>query len=234
MKHLYILSAILFCTSSFIEAQSLRIIFLEKPNVEANVKIIEDPKMAIDARSQLEKMSRSTYLYYNNGESLYSKSNLSRDNTIATNDIMIVMDNNDVYYKDLKNGKGASLEYIFEKPFIIEEPLSERKWTLTNESATVAGYECKKAIDEKGNIVWYAMDIPVNDGPENYWGLPGLILKLETPFMSVTAEEVNADFDTQNIIKKPTEGKKVTREEFDTLFAKKIDEMRSNYESGDY
>jgi GLPGLI family protein len=25
---------------------------------------------------------------------------------------------------------------------------------------------------------WYTPEIPVNQGPENYWGLPGLILEI--------------------------------------------------------
>jgi GLPGLI family protein len=27
---------------------------------------------------------------------------------------------------------------------------------------------------------WYTPEIPVNQGPENYWGLPGLILEINS------------------------------------------------------
>ena len=53
-------------------------------------------------------------------------------------------------------------------------------WTLEDGDSIVCEYPCKKASAEfRGRLwtVWYAPDIPCQDGPWKLCGLPGLILK---------------------------------------------------------
>ncbi|AZZ59039.1 GLPGLI family protein [Riemerella anatipestifer] len=50
-----------------------------------------------------------------------------------------------------------------------------------NETKTILNYKCKKAyakIGDKNYVAWYTSDIPLNDGPYKFKGLPGLILML--------------------------------------------------------
>jgi len=55
-------------------------------------------------------------------------------------------------------------------------------WRILQDTMTILDHLCKKAVLEKngkpGLSAWYALDIPIMDGPEQYFGLPGLILKL--------------------------------------------------------
>lgn len=70
-------------------------------------------------------------------------------------------------------------DYIYYK---YEETLEKPRWQILADEKTVVGYQCQKArTDFRGRtwIVWFAIDIPVSDGPWKLCGLPGLILEAE-------------------------------------------------------
>lgn len=62
------------------------------------------------------------------------------------------------------------------------ESLDKFDWQIDNKaSSTIGGYKCNKAtakINGRSIIAWFTYDIPINDGPYKFRGLPGLILKL--------------------------------------------------------
>ena len=62
-----------------------------------------------------------------------------------------------------------------------DEPFSEIDWQIVEDSTkTLLGYECVMAItDYHGRkwTVWFTPEIPVQDGPWKFCGLPGLILE---------------------------------------------------------
>jgi len=234
MKKIFIIATILTVICTSIDAQNIKVTYAEEPNVEAQIQDVDDPVIAQSLKAQLEGISRPTHLYYNKGESLYTKSNDFQPGS-EDGDINIVMDNNDVMYKNHQKKQCIAQEAIFEKRFLIEEPFMDvSSWKLENDQNQIAGYNCKKAINKNGIIAWYATDIPISDGPANYMGLPGLILMIETPQMSIIAKDIDLDSSNNETIKVPTTGKKVTRVEYDELFEKKIQELQANYENGDY
>ena len=68
--------------------------------------------------------------------------------------------------------------------YIYEDSTARMDWTLAEGEATVCGYACRKATTRfRGRdwTVWYTDGIPVDAGPWKLHGLPGLILKAETP-----------------------------------------------------
>lgn len=79
---------------------------------------------------------------------------------------------------------------------------------------------------------WYAPEIPVNQGPENYWGLPGLILEVSDGKTTVLCSKVVLNPKEKAEIKAPTKGKQVTQAEFDELVLKKVKEMQEMYQQG--
>lgn len=85
-------------------------------------------------------------------------------------------------FKNLDN-KSIQKEYtISDKDFSAQDRLTDYEWTVVNETTIINGYTCKKATSKKSLVpmtAWYTEEIPVNDGPSIYWGLPGLILKVE-------------------------------------------------------
>ena len=71
--------------------------------------------------------------------------------------------------------KAGSLEYG-----VYTEPLGEIQWEITDSAKTVLGYECVMATANyhgRDWTVWFAPDIPLQEGPWKICGLPGLILE---------------------------------------------------------
>lgn len=66
--------------------------------------------------------------------------------------------------------------------FKYTEPKTMPKWNLVSGSENICGYDCKKATTTfrgRNYTAWYAPEIAINEGPWKFWGLPGLILKIE-------------------------------------------------------
>lgn len=129
-----------------------------------------------------------------------------------------------VYRKSLndtyKSFKEQSLVLIYRSVahvFRVEEVLPAYNWTITNEVATIAGLICKKATTmttmqpQLPVEAWFTDEIPISSGPGSFHGLPGLILKIETPVFSIAADKVR--FVASPVIKKPTEGELMTSEQ---------------------
>lgn len=73
---------------------------------------------------------------------------------------------------------------------------------------------------------WYTPEIPVNQGPEGYWGLPGLILEVNDGKTTVLCSKVVMNVKDKAEIAAPTKGKVVTQKEYDEIVVKKMEEMR--------
>ncbi|TYA58014.1 GLPGLI family protein [Formosa maritima] len=76
---------------------------------------------------------------------------------------------------------------------------------------------------------WYTMQIPVNQGPGEYWGLPGLILEVHADRTTILCSKIVLNPEDKEDIKKPEKGKEVTQEEYNDIMKKKIEEMREMY-----
>lgn len=75
---------------------------------------------------------------------------------------------------------------------------------------------------------WYTPDIPVSNGPENYFGLPGLILEVTAGKTVVLCSKIVMNVKEKTEIKAPTNGKEVTQTEFDKIITEKMEEFRQN------
>jgi GLPGLI family protein len=73
---------------------------------------------------------------------------------------------------------------------------------------------------------WYTPEIPVNQGPENYWGLPGLILEVNDGKTVILCSKIVMNAKEKAEIKAPTNGKVISQKEYDETVVKKMDEMR--------
>lgn len=86
--------------------------------------------------------------------------------------------------------------------------------------------------DTKTITAWYAPEIPVSQGPENYWGLPGLILEVSDDKTTILCSKIVLNVKEKAEIKKPTKGEKVSPQEFADLMVKKIQQMQEMYGGG--
>ncbi|SEA01473.1 GLPGLI family protein [Porphyromonadaceae bacterium KH3R12] len=87
----------------------------------------------------------------------------------------------DYLYKNYPEGKMTTYTNDFiHVNFFYEEDNAPQEWTIGDSTKQILGYDCKKAECEfRGRhwIAWFAVDIPVKDGPWKLNGLPGLILE---------------------------------------------------------
>ena len=59
---------------------------------------------------------------------------------------------------------------------------SKFNWKISDEKAKIGSYNTQKATTDFGGrkwIAWFASDVPLQDGPYKFHGLPGLIVKVE-------------------------------------------------------
>ena len=84
-------------------------------------------------------------------------------------------------------------------------------------------------IKEKTITAWYAPEIPINQGPDKYWGLPGLILEVNDGTTIILCSKIALNVKEKAEIKAPKTGKVVTQKEYDETVTKKMEEMREMY-----
>jgi GLPGLI family protein len=72
---------------------------------------------------------------------------------------------------------------------------------------------------------WYCPEIPVNQGPDEYWGLPGLIMEVNDGKTVIMCSKIVLNVKEKIEIKAPTGGDKVTQKEYDDIMIKKMKEM---------
>lgn len=76
---------------------------------------------------------------------------------------------------------------------------------------------------------WFTPQIPISNGPAAYGGLPGLILEMTIDRVSILCTKIVMNPKEAEEIKKPTKGKEVSREEYNTIVKEKTEEMRENF-----
>ncbi|WPR73225.1 GLPGLI family protein [Flavobacterium sp. NG2] len=80
---------------------------------------------------------------------------------------------------------------------------------------------------------WYTPEIPVNQGPDKYWGLPGLILEINDGKTVILCSKIVLNPKEKTVIKPSTSGKVVSQKEYDEIVVKKTKEfMESNQRPG--
>lgn len=138
------------------------------------------------------------------------------------------------------------------KKYIIDDTLRPMKWKLEEDTMTILGYLCHKATSsvqmrmmgprfrppgsdtaqntnqppkEQPLVAWYTEAIESPAGPENYYGLPGLILKTDLNNGSAvyTAQSIQPLGKSQ--VKEPTDGKKITRSEYRKMIEEQMRSM---------
>ncbi|WP_310555921.1 GLPGLI family protein [Flavobacterium sp.] len=73
---------------------------------------------------------------------------------------------------------------------------------------------------------WYSPEIPVNQGPENYWGLPGLILEVNDGKTTILCSKIILNAKEKVEIKAPTKGSVISQKDYDETVIKKMEEFR--------
>jgi GLPGLI family protein len=234
---IYLIGIVLVLSVECLSAQGLKVIYEEsmKSTISnPNLSSIGSPEMREKIEKKLKEMvekKKNAELVIGNNVSLYTiletpsaEPELDAGNFPGNNNdnIKVIRRSSFTeeksYYKNLaENQVLVHSEIPGGKSYIVEYPQSGGEWSIQKEEKIIAGYKCIKAT--RGNIVgWYCPEIPINDGPQSFYGLPGLILEIEIQsginvIYSATSVIVLAD--TPEI--KIGEGEKISREDFDKL-----------------
>lgn len=214
-----ILTLLLITSTLSIFSQSIKGVFSHK--------FLNDRKDSIFSFE--EKSFLNTYTY-SNKKSMYKlidsmiekKDSTLNDNGYYDTYFFETASKNEIF-KDLSNNLFLKEYAVYNTNFSIKDKLSNFQWNLKDEEITIKGYKCKKAItnNEKFTIIaWYCEDIPINDGPDRFYGLPGFILKVELGEFSIIEIDKFKLIDEDLKIEKPiNKSKYINLEQF------KIDEI---------
>jgi len=236
MKKLYFLIAVLF-VSIIVFAQEGSITYEQVMKME--IKLEGDASAFADMLPKERKSLKS--LLFTAESSLYQNKEKEEDETVRMEhggaNVMIRMEEpENKVFTDLESGEKIEQREFMTRTFLIEGS-TENKWKITGNQKTILDYPCQEAeLDgaEEKTLAWFTPVIPVSGGPGNYGGLPGMILAIDIKDGNniITATSVELAELEKGLIEKPKKGKKVSREEFDTIVEEKMKEMGAEQGEG--
>lgn len=175
-------------------------------------------------RSMISQFRTAKFeLFFGNNQSLFRAVEEEPDMTGENNGGVVIRiggspDNE--YYKNFSTQKAVEVRELMEELYLIEDSIRNHTWKPEEgETKVILGYTCKKATGktERGSdvVAWYCEEIPVASGPEQFNGLPGMILGIDANKGEIvfTAIALDKKVDMKTI-KVPTKGKKMTGPEF--------------------
>ena len=198
----------------------------------------------------LKKQFEKTYLLtFNKEESIYKEDEaLSSPQPGSSSGIMVsVSGGSDLLYKNTKQQRFTNQNEVMGKVFLIKDSLNTINWKLEKETKNIGEYTCFKATTTRTDTMqlngeeketkevtitaWYTPQIPVNNGPSMYHGLPGLILEANDGSEVIVCSKIVLNPDDKTTISEPSKGKEVSQKEFDIIMEKKMKEMEEQFSS---
>lgn len=236
-------------------------IYQTKVNVSIELDSTKMGKQKADEiKKMMQKHFEKKYvLDFNQFESIY-KEEEKLEQPGEGGGIRIMGMGNDIYYKNIKEKRYVNQTESMSKEFLIKDSLPKLNWELTKESKMIGDYLCFKATaikqvrDHKREFdemdkqesssedmpkyfkdieieAWYTPEIPVNNGPSEYWGLPGLILEIHRDKTMQLCEKITLNPKDAKPIVEPNKGKEISQESYDAIMEEKSKEMREMYRS---
>lgn len=100
------------------------------------------------------------------------------------------------FYKDKEARNIFYQDNILSKMINVKDLLNDMKWELTTDKKKILNLDCYTAKTQfrgRSYIAYYTREIPVDDGPWKFGGLPGLILEVssEDGLYTYTATSLN-------------------------------------------
>ncbi|WP_158975646.1 GLPGLI family protein [Cellulophaga sp. L1A9] len=96
----------------------------------------------------------------------------------------------------------------------------------------VSMFKDKEEPKEIEITAWFTPEIPVSQGPGEYWGLPGLILEVNAGNTVLLCTKIVLNADEKTEIKAPTKGKVVSQQEYNETLLVKMEEMSERFRGG--
>lgn len=219
----FLFTILLLITFSCQSQQGLRVKYAEKIDLTEKLKAIENPLIR---QMVIQKAGGAKHytLTSNGGISIYENAKEKENNN--SNITVIGTGGSDIIYKNLKNKEYLRQTDFMSRTFLIEDNLETNDWIISNETTKIGDYNCKKATlkNKKNIVVWFTMEIPSNEGPRDFYGLPGLILKVITGTKIIEAIDITL-LKTVPKLEKPSKGKRINRADFEKIRQEKIQRL---------
>lgn len=157
-----------------------------------------------------------------------------------------------ILYKNIAEQTFEQEQDVMGKEFLIKDALEPAEWELTGETKKIGNYTAQKAtysrivdsqrfstgMTEMENVkdtiqvtAWFTPEIPVPHGPENYFGLPGLILEVQNSGRTLICEKIELNPSANPVkIERPKRGKEVSRDEFRAMQEESMKQMMNRYQ----
>ncbi len=244
MKYLFLLITITLTLP--LNAQTFYVKYTQTMNVEAledsinaneSAKAFLSEEMKKDIFSQMAQ-PQDFELTYSQGKSLYQiapevekeedEENLEVGKGYTFNFSKMRRRFSPILFKDFNTAQYTKEQGIFDKKFLIKDQLQTKNWEITGQTKTFGDFTCTMATstNEKNQkvSVCYTEDIPINEGPDDFYGLPGLVVQVIVGPLEINMSEIKIlDEDTE--IHPPTDGKVVTQKEYNDLMKEKVESM---------
>jgi len=222
-----------------------------------------NPGIQEQMEAQMRKMFQKTFtLDFTKSESMYKEEQeLDAPKGSSANGGVMVMvmggdGSSDILYKNISQNRMAHKTELMGKVFLIKDNLVAYDWELTGETKNIGIYTCYKAVYEREEesieinmidgevkeekvtkkttlVAWYTTDVPVSNGPNNYGGLPGLILEVNDGDLTIVCSELVLNPKKVKEIIEPVKGKIVARKKFEDIAKEKTKEMMDRYKTRD-
>lgn len=258
----YLLSLAALCLISILHAQDFQGIATYKTSTSLDLEMdssaISGDQQAMIKQMLNQYLKKEYTLTFSKTESIYKEVEQLQQGGFPGMDIFgTVMGTGGIFYKQVKDGRETRQLEFFGKQFLIKDSLESFDWKLGKESKTIGSYTCFKATaeievveksintnadteeveenEEKKMVTltaWYTPQIPVNQGPDEYWGLPGLIMEVNNGSTVYLCSQVVLNPKEKVEIKEPANGEEVTKVEFKEIATKKLEQMKEMYGGG--
>ncbi|WP_378182249.1 GLPGLI family protein [Aquimarina sp. SS2-1] len=209
-------------------------------------------EMQKQIHEMMKKQFQKEYtLQFNKTESVYKEEERLGTPQPATGVRVMVAGSgaSDILYKNNKEERFVAQRDMLGKLFLVKDSLTKFNWKLENETKKIGNYTCYKAtakrmVQQQRNIsfneaeedlkteeveipitAWYTTEIPINNGPSVFWGLPGLILEVNDGQQSMLCNKIVLNPKKKVEITAPTKGKVVSETKFEEILQKKLKEM---------
>jgi GLPGLI family protein len=155
-------------------------------------------------------------------------------------------------YKNIADQSFLEEQDMMGKAYLVKDMLEPVEWVLSEETKKVGNYTVQKAsytrivdskrfstgMTEMENVkdtlqvtVWFTPEIPVSHGPENFFGLPGLILEVQNQGRTLICEKIELNPSANPVvIERPSKGKEITQAEFRTVQEEGMKQMMNRYQ----
>lgn len=235
MKAIFLMPVVLLAAPLWAQQTSGTIVYEQIITMDISGQNLPEGMAALIPKEQkMEKV-----LYFSPEATLYEnseKGNDAKKEEYKQDDMEIRIERNmpdEKTYTDIKNKQVVAQKDLMGRLFLVSKDSEPGKWKFTGRQKKILDLPCMEAVDVSGEdtvVAWYTTGIPVQAGPGDISGLPGMVLEANMgKLIHLVAKRIENDAEAVKKIKAPTKGKKISAADFEKLQKEKQEEMQKQF-----